>query len=62
MIREQDRNQYSLAQKPFKRLTLKGASTYGQDFLTDVKEKNCFNYDFNNTVSHLEPLEQFDVE
>lgn len=33
-----------------------------QDFLTDVKEKNTLNYDFNNTVSHLEPLEQFDVE
>jgi hypothetical protein len=36
-----------------------------QDFLTDVKQKNTLNdeyYDFNNTVSHLEPLEQFDVE
>lgn len=31
-----------------------------QDFLTDVKQKNTLNdeyYDFNNTVSHLEPLE-----
>ena len=33
-----------------------------QDFLTDVKEKNTLNYDFNDAVSHLEPLEQFDVE
>jgi len=35
-----------------------------QDFLTDVKQKSTLNneyYDFNNTVSHLEPSEQFDV-